>query len=97
LAGTQGLVDEIEKLKALNHKLRFSVYIPRKEDKIDNALSEFINKVRPEQDPMNIMFLRESEGVYQYGSKRVYIKVGKERQVLVRVGGGFMNIEDFIN
>ena len=42
------------------------------------------------------MFLRESEGVYQFGQKRVYIKIEKGDRILVRVGGGFMSIEDFI-
>jgi len=42
------------------------------------------------------MFLRESEGVYQFGQRRVYIKVEKGDKILVRVGGGFMNIQDFI-
>ena len=45
---------------------------------------------------MKILFLRESEGVYQFGARRVYIKIGKGNQVLVRVGGGYMQIEDFI-
>ena len=45
---------------------------------------------------MNIAFVRESEGVYQFGQKRVYIKVEKGDRILVRVGGGFMNIEEFI-
>jgi hypothetical protein len=45
---------------------------------------------------MNIMFLRESEGVYQFGQKRVYIKIEKGDRILVRVGGGFMSIEEFI-
>lgn len=43
------------------------------------------------------MFLRESEGVYQFGQKRVYIKVEKGEKIFVRVGGGFMYINDFIN
>ena len=42
------------------------------------------------------MFLRESEGVYQFGQKRVYIKVEKGGQIFVRVGGGFMGIDQFI-
>jgi len=42
------------------------------------------------------MFLRESEGVYSFGQKRVYIKVEKGDQILVRVGGGFMHIDSFI-
>ena len=45
---------------------------------------------------MNIAFVRESEGVYQFGQKRVYIKVEKGDRILVRVGGGFMHIEEFI-
>lgn len=42
------------------------------------------------------MFLRESEGVYSFGQKRIYVKVEKGDKILVRVGGGFMHIEDFI-
>lgn len=45
---------------------------------------------------MKILFLRESEGVYQFGSRRVFIKIEKGNQILVRVGGGFMLIEEFI-
>ena len=45
---------------------------------------------------MRIMFLRESEGVYQFGQKRVYIKVEKGEKILVRVGGGYLSIEEFI-
>ena len=45
---------------------------------------------------MNIMFLRESEGVYQFGQKRVYIKVEAGNKLLVRVGGGFIGIDEFI-
>ena len=56
--------------------MRFSVYIPKKADRTDLVLSEFINS-RPENDKMKIMFLRESEGVYQFGQKRVYVKVEK--------------------
>ena len=42
------------------------------------------------------MFLRESEGVYKFGSKRVHVKVEKGGQVFVRIGGGFIHVEDFI-
>ena len=45
---------------------------------------------------MKILFLRESEGVYQFGQKRVYIKIWKGNQLVVRVGGGYMLIQDFI-
>ena len=42
------------------------IYIAHKNDKIDFLLANFINKY-PERRKMNIMFLRESEGVYQFG------------------------------
>ena len=86
---------EIGRLRALNHKLRHSIYIPKKADKIDNALSTYIN-AKPEESSMKIMFLRESEGVYRFGSKRVYIKIEKGEKIMVRVGGGYMSIDDFI-
>ena len=43
------------------------------------------------------MFLRESEGVYQFGQRKVYIKVEKGCNVLVKVGGGYMSVSDFID
>ena len=42
------------------------------------------------------MFLRESEGVYFFGQKRVYIKIERGNQVMVRVGGGYIAIDEFI-
>ena len=75
--------------------MRFSVYIPKREDKTDETLGSFINN-RPENQPLKIMFLRESEGVYRFGSKRVYIKTERGGQIMVRVGGGYMGIDDFI-
>jgi len=71
------------------------IYIAHKNDKIDRTLANFINKY-PERKKMNVMFLRDSEGVYRFGQKRVYIKVEKGERILVRVGGGFMSIEEFI-
>lgn len=43
------------------------------------------------------MFLRETEGVYRFGQKRVYLKVEMGNKILVRVGGGYMGIEEFIH
>lgn len=71
-------------------------YVPKETDQIDQALARFINTY-PEKEKMKIMFLRESEGVYQFGQRRVSIKVEKGNQVYVRVGGGFMHVRDFIN
>ena len=43
------------------------------------------------------MFLRESEGVYQFGQKKVFVKVEKGDRILIKVGGGFMMIDEFID
>lgn len=71
------------------------IYIGRKGDRIDMLLSNAINTF-PEKQKMKILFLRESEGVYQFGSRKVYIKIGKNDQVFVRVGGGYMHVNEFI-
>ena len=42
------------------------------------------------------MFMRESEGVYQFGSKKVYVKVEKN-DIKIRVGGGYMSIDEFLD
>lgn len=43
-----------------------AIYIAHKNDKIDKTLANFVNKY-PERKKMNIAFVRESEGVYQFG------------------------------
>ena len=42
------------------------------------------------------MFLRHSEGVYSFGSKKVHVKVEKGGNCAVRVGGGYMTVDNFI-
>lgn len=69
-------------------------YIAHKEDPVDVKLADFINNNY--QDKMRILFLRESEGVYQFGSRRVYLKIDKGEQIKVRIGGGYMLIDQFI-
>ena len=55
----------------------FNHYIPKKSDQIDGKLAEFINQY-PEKEKMRIMFLRESEGVYRFGTRKVYVKIENE-------------------
>ena len=88
---------EIEILKQyiIDLKSRIAVYIPVKDDSIDHRLAEYINNY-PDRSKLKIMFMRESEGVYQFGSKRVYVKSDKDN-ILVRVGGGFLSIDEFID
>ena len=71
-------------------------HVSKNNDKIDETLGTFLNAY-PEREKLKIMFLRESEGVYLFGSKRVYIKIEKGDNILIRVGGGFMHIGEFIS
>ncbi len=40
--------------------------------------------------------MRESEGVYEFGSKRVAVKVDKDK-INIRVGGGYLSIDEFLD
>lgn len=40
--------------------------------------------------------MRESEGVYTFGSKKVWVKVDKDR-INIKVGGGFLSIDEFLD
>ena len=55
-------------------KSRIAVYIPVKNDNIDRKLAEYINNF-PDRSRLKIMFMRESEGVYEFGSRKVAVKV----------------------
>ena len=72
--------NEIETLRAyiVLLKQRISVYIPVKDDQIDRKLAEYINNY-PERSKLKIMFMRESDGIYQFGTKKVYVRVDKDK------------------
>lgn len=88
---------EVDTLKKyiLELKARIAVYIPVKGDATDMKLAEYINNY-PDRQKLKIMFMRESEGVYEFGSKRVAVKVEKGK-INVRVGGGYLSIDEFLD
>lgn len=49
-------------------------YLPIKNDELDNKLANFIN-ARDDADKWRQLFVREGEGVYQFGTKKIYIKM----------------------
>ena len=87
---------ENQRMHDITKDARRAIYRSKQEDKVDSALGKVLNNY-PERDCLKIMFLRESEGVYRFGSKRIYIKIEKGDSVFVRVGGGFMHIDEFID
>jgi hypothetical protein len=62
---------------------------------VDKRLAEYINNY-PDRSKLKIMFMRESEGVYQFGTKRVAVRVDKEK-INIRVGGGYLSIDEFLD
>ena len=54
------------------------MYVPVKDDPIDKKLADFLNNF-PDRQRLKVMFLRESEGVYLFGTKRVFVKVEKDK------------------
>lgn len=88
---------EIDALKTyiIDLKSRIAVYIPVQHDSIDRKLAEYINNY-PERAKLKIMFMRESEGIYQFGTKKIYVRVDNDR-INIRVGGGFLSIDEFLD
>ena len=76
-------------------KARVAVYVPIKDDQTDLKLAEFINNY-PDRNKLKIIFMREGEGVYTFGSKKVHIKIEKGK-IMIRVGGGFLSIDEFLD
>ena len=67
---------ELETLKSyvIDLKSKIAIYVPAKDDSVDMKLADFINNY-PDRNKLKIMFLRESEGVYSFGSKKILIKI----------------------
>lgn len=68
--------EKIQCLLNLNEDLENScaIYIAHKNDLVDRKLAQYLNTF-PDRKKLNIMFLRETEGVYKFGSRKVYIKI----------------------
>ena len=94
LKEAEGEIEHLQK-ECADLKAKFALYIPVKSDPIDVRLAEFINNY-PDRQRLRIMFYRESEGIYQFGTKRVNIRV-ENNKITVRVGGGYLLIEEFLD
>ena len=91
---------ELENVTLKNYiidlKARVAVYVPVKDDPIDQKIAEYINSY-PDRNKLKIMFMRESEGVYEFGSKRVNVRIEKGGKIKIRVGGGYLSIDEFLD
>ena len=89
--------EEIDTLKVycMNLKGKVAVYIPIMDDPVDCKLADFINNF-PDRNKLKLMFQRESAGKYEYGTKRVEIRLSKGK-LQIRVGGGYLTIDEFLD
>ena len=79
----------VAKLQALTAR-----YFPVRGDAVDEALADFINNYE-DKSQLQVMFIRLSPGIYSFGSKKVCIK-GEKGRITIRVGGGYLRIDEFL-
>ena len=69
--------------------------MPVKGDHIDETLADYINNYH-DKSKLQVMFVRLNPGIYQFGSKKIWINVEQGR-IIIRVGGGYMIIDEFLD
>ncbi|OMJ89390.1 hypothetical protein SteCoe_8493 [Stentor coeruleus] len=86
---------EVEAMRTAVHELKQNnpVYTSVPEDIIDQAVADYFNS---RDDVLIVPFVREAYGVYMYGSKKVMVSIERGK-LIVKVGGGFLPIEVFID
>lgn len=67
------------------------IYSATSGDAVDELLAKYINSME-----VNVPIRREEPGFYMFGTRKIYAKV-MNNKLVVRVGGGFMSFQDFIN
>lgn len=84
-----------QQLELANQPEPVLVYKPVANDPVDQKLAQYIN-AQPQKMRQKLHFVRESEGHYKYGRKRVFMKIESDK-IIIRVGGGYLTIEEFID
>ena len=54
-------------------------YVPLKDDPIDLLLAQYINRLHSPENKLKILFIREGEGVYNFGTKKIYVAIHQDR------------------
>ena len=83
-------------LKDLKKRVPGEIYIPMKHDPVDQKLGKYLNDSNG-MDPTlpRAMFRREGEGIYIFGTKKIYLKLLNDN-IMVRVGGGYQALDEFV-
>ncbi len=65
-------------------------YIPVKGYAVDEMMAGHLNKC-----PTYVAVIRQAEGQYMYGTKKIFAKI-MNGKLIIRVGGGYMLIDEFL-
>jgi len=90
IARLKQIIADLEAELYLLLNKRKMIYVPVKGDEIDERLADYINT-----NGTLVPWTRLSKGNYTYGTKKVGLKYMREH-LIVRVGGGYMEIEEFV-
>lgn len=87
--------EDLEKRKLDDQTVKVQVkpklkYQPIKGDRVDEKMAVFINDF-----DLDVPLLRVGDGQYMFGSRKVFAKIMNDKLV-IRVGGGFMLINEFL-
>jgi len=83
------LEDEMRRnLKQNQQKMK---YIPIKGDKVDELMAIYVNNF-----DLDVPIQRLGDGNYMFGSRKIFAKIMNDKLV-IRVGGGFMLVDEFLN
>lgn len=66
-------------------------YIPIKGDKVDELMAVYMNNF-----DLDVPIQRLGDGNYMFGSRKIFAKIMNDKLV-IRVGGGFMLVDEFLN
>jgi hypothetical protein len=66
-------------------------YIPIKGDKVDELMAIYVNNF-----DLDVPIQRLGDGNYMFGSRKIFAKIMNDKLV-IRVGGGFMLVDEFLN
>jgi len=54
-------------------------YVPIKDDPIDGLLAQYINRLHSPENKLKILFIREGEGVYNFGTRKIYVAIHQDK------------------
>jgi hypothetical protein len=98
IASKEGLIEELQRewdeLEAERNKPPpepvESIYKPSKGDLVDEMLAQYINLAN-----CPVPIKRLGDGYYMFGTRKIFAKI-LNGKLVIRVGGGYMVIEEFI-